>query len=286
MTTYNREHFIAESICSVLQQTCHDLELIIVDDGSDDHTETIVDVIGDPRIQYHKLPHTGRTGRLKNLAMRLSQGEYIAFNDSDDIWATDKLQKQVALLDRQPDAGFCVTNVTTFRGDVILAPYAYPVQPEPEYTNIFNRMRENHFIVYNQSMLLRAACLDKAGWFNEEMPSGDYHFHMRMAWHFNAYIVYEPLVWRRMHNGNISDQLPIENYEEFIKTFEYLHHHRMVDTRHLQKAKSHAFHQMGDLYKQKGNPAAARLHYRQSLKYNPLQPRCLWRLLTTWPPAG
>jgi glycosyltransferase involved in cell wall biosynthesis len=285
MCTYNREHFIAESIYTVLQQSYSDLELIIIDDGSADNTQTLVNAIPDERLRYFKLPHTGCTGRMKNFGIRQAEGEYIAFNDSDDLWSTDKLQKQVALMTEHPAAGFCITNVTTFRGNTIVSPHAYPVQSGPECANIFNRMRENRFIVYNQSMLLRPDCLDLAGWFDEEMPSGDYHFHMRLAWHFDAVIIYESQVWRRMHDANVSDQLPIENYEEFIKTFEYLHQHRMVRTRHLQKARSHAFHCMGDLYRLRGNKAAAHQHYRQSLKYNPLQPRCLWHLLTTWPPA-
>jgi glycosyltransferase involved in cell wall biosynthesis len=281
MCTYNREHFIAESISTVLQQSYSDLELIIVDDGSADNTEKKVNAIPDERIRYFKLPHTGCTGRMKNFAIRQAEGEYIAFNDSDDLWSTEKLQKQVALMTEHPEAGFCITNVTTFRNNTIVSPQAWPLQAHPEYTNIFNRMRENRFVVFNQSMLLRPDCLDMAGWFDEEMPSGDYHFHMRLAWHFEALVIYEPLVWRRMHDNNVSDQLPIENYEEFIKTFEYLHQYGMIGSLHLQKARGLAFPRIGDLYRQRGDRVAARRHYRRALRYNPFQPRCLWHLFTT-----
>ncbi|MBO9202771.1 MULTISPECIES: glycosyltransferase family 2 protein [Niastella] len=283
--TYNREHLIQESIYSVLNQTYKDLELIIVDDGSTDNTEDIVRAIPDPRIQYYKLPHSGRNAISKNFAIRRSTGTLIAFNDSDDTWVNTKLEKQVELLAQHPNIGFSITDATNYRTGQIISTRTYAVQQGIEYANIFNRMKENRFVVYNPTILMRRSCLDITGLFDETMPYGaEFHFNILLAFYFDAGIIYEPLLWRLIHGSNDSIQTPVENLEGFMNTFEYLYNNNMVSKKYLNKAKSHAYRQIGHLFKQAGNGNAAHHNYRQSLKYNLLQPICYWLLLKTYRP--
>ncbi|WP_205512853.1 glycosyltransferase family 2 protein [Longitalea arenae] len=282
LTTYNRAHLVIESIYSVLNQTFTDLELIIADDGSNDNTEEQVRAIPDPRIRYYKLTHTGRTAILKNFAIRQANGSLIAFNDSDDSWTESKLEKQVALLTEQPELGFSITDAITYKAGEVLTPRTYTRRRGIECTNIFDRLKENRFVVYNPTLVLHRSCFEKTGWFNEDMPFGsDYHFNMRLAWHYDAGIIYEPLLWRLLHESNESSQIPVENYNGFLETFEYLYRHKMVSRKHLHKAKSHAYLHIGHVFKQQRNLPAARFHYRLSLKYNLLQPQCYWQLLKT-----
>lgn len=283
LTTYNRAQLVMESIHSVLNQTYTDLELIIADDGSDDNTEELIQAIPDSRIRYYKLPHTGRTAISKNFAIRQTKGAFIAFNDSDDTWTENKLEKQIQLLSQQPGIGFSITDVISYKEGVVLSPRTYKDQQGVEYANIFNRMKENRFVVYTQTMLIRRSCFDKTGWFDEDMLFGsDYHFNMRLAYHFDAGIIYESLLWRRLHDANESSQVPVEYLEGFLQTFEYLYHNNMVSRKYLHKAKSHAYLHIGHLLKEQQNLAAARHHYLQSLKYNLLQPACYWLLLKTY----
>jgi glycosyltransferase involved in cell wall biosynthesis len=283
LTTYNRAHLVQESIYSVLNQTYADLELIIADDGSEDNTEEIIQAIPDPRIRYYKMPHTGRTAILKNMAIRRSKGAFIAFIDSDDCWTENKLAKQVQLLSQQPGIGFSITDAISYKAGIVLSSRTYKDQQGVECTNIFNRLKENRFVVYNPTLVLRRSCFEKTGWFNEDMRfCSDYHFNMRLAWHYDAGIIYESLIWRRLHDTNRSTQIPVENYEGFVQTFEYLYHHNMVSKKYLHKAKSHAYLNIGHVLKQQQNWPAARHHYLQSLKYNLLQPTCYWQLLKTY----
>ena len=283
LTTYNRAHLVLESIYSVLNQTYNELELIITDDGSTDDTEELIRAIPDPRIRYYKLPHCGRTAILKNFAVRQAKGTLIAFNDSDDTWNDNKLQKQVQLLSQHPDIGFSISDVVNYKDGQVLSPRTYSVRQGIECANIFNRMKENRFIVFTQTMLIRRSCFDKTGWFDENIPFGsDYDFNMRLAFYYDAGIIYEPLLWRYLHDANESNQVPVEYLEGFVHTFEFLYRNNMVSKKSLHKAKSHAYLHIGHVFKQQRDLAAARQHYRQSLKYNLLQPTCYWLLLKTF----
>ena len=104
LPTFNRAAFLTEAIRSVLQQDGVQLELIIVDDGSEDNTPAVVSAFGDDRIRYYRLPHTGKLSQLKNFAIDRTAGEFIAFMDSDDMWTAGKLRQQVELLRRYRSA--------------------------------------------------------------------------------------------------------------------------------------------------------------------------------------
>jgi glycosyltransferase involved in cell wall biosynthesis len=85
MPTYNRAAYIMESVESVLNQTYQNWELIIVDDGSEDDTEEIISQIKDARVQFYKAGKIGLGIKLKYIGIERSDGELIAFLDSDDV---------------------------------------------------------------------------------------------------------------------------------------------------------------------------------------------------------
>lgn len=98
--TYNSEKYIAQTIQSVLSQTCADWEMIIVDDCSSDKTESIILEFEaeDDRIKFYKLQKNAGAGVARNQAITMASGRYIAFLDSDDLWKPEKLQKQIDFL--------------------------------------------------------------------------------------------------------------------------------------------------------------------------------------------
>ena len=96
--TFNRCATLPRSINSVLRQTMSDLEIIVVDDGSRDNTETWIHSIKDPRVRYYKLSENRGPARARNVGISCSRGELLAFLDSDDEWMEDKLAKQVRAL--------------------------------------------------------------------------------------------------------------------------------------------------------------------------------------------
>jgi glycosyltransferase involved in cell wall biosynthesis len=95
LPTFNRAALLPRAIKSVLFQTFTDLELIVVDDGSKDETAEVVAGIQDPRVVYHRRTHNGGVSASRNSGLAIARGAYVAFQDSDDEWFPDKLQRQV-----------------------------------------------------------------------------------------------------------------------------------------------------------------------------------------------
>ncbi len=98
--TYNREQYIEKAVKSVLDQRDQDkdfciAEILIVDDGSTDNTEAVVKRIGSTKIIYHRLPENRGAIEAWNTGINMAGAEWIAFQDSDDRWHEDKLQKQI-----------------------------------------------------------------------------------------------------------------------------------------------------------------------------------------------
>lgn len=104
MPVYNVEHYVAESIRSVLAQSFTNFELIIVNDASTDSSLAICESFDDPRIRIVSQKNRGLAGA-RNTGIRHATGRYVALLDSDDLWTIDKLAQHVAHLDANPDVG-------------------------------------------------------------------------------------------------------------------------------------------------------------------------------------
>lgn len=110
--TYNREKTILRSVMSVLNQTYKNLELIVVDDCSTDNTKEVVSQIKDSRFKYYCLERNSGACVARNYGIEKAAGEYIAFNDSDDQWHKDKLEKQLSfLINNNVDVTVCSMDV-------------------------------------------------------------------------------------------------------------------------------------------------------------------------------
>lgn len=100
--TYNRESVLPRAVESVLAQSYQSFELIIVDDGSTDKTFQYLQGLKDPKVRLIALKNGG-VSRARNEGVRISQGEWIAFLDSDDEWLAEKLNIQYRFIQEHPD---------------------------------------------------------------------------------------------------------------------------------------------------------------------------------------
>ncbi len=95
--TFNRPKLVARSINSILNQTIKDIEIIVVDGSEDNVTNKVVVGLNDERINYRKVINRSASNS-RNVGLNIAKGEYIAFNDDDDIWNRTKAERQIEII--------------------------------------------------------------------------------------------------------------------------------------------------------------------------------------------
>ncbi len=169
--TFNSGNFIRETIEPVLNQTYKNFEIIVVDDESTDNTVSILEELSgkDERITYYQIPHSGRPSVPRNYGVEKSNGEYIAFLDSDDIWIKDKLEKQISEFKKHPDYIFVYSMSVTF-GDVNIFSPHYEVLPL-----LYKVCKTKHDLISKgnsitcSTVLIKKEYFQKVGGFDEDI---------------------------------------------------------------------------------------------------------------------
>lgn len=165
---FNRADTIERAINSVLYQTYEDLELIVVDDASSDHTNDIINELKskDPRIIYIK--HTKNMGAAvaRNTGIKNHKGEYIAFLDSDDLWLPDKLEKQLNAIDRpSPNIGVVYSSVLRVEAENVFFEQSFKGHKSGY---IYKDLLYNNFIP-SSAILVRGSCFDEIGLWDDNL---------------------------------------------------------------------------------------------------------------------
>jgi glycosyltransferase involved in cell wall biosynthesis len=215
MPAYNRANYIAETINSVQKQTYSHWELIIIDDGSDDDTSTIVQSIKDSRIQFYQQEHGGMEKALSH-GMKKACGDFIALIDSDDLWAAEKLEKQIKVMEQYPDAGFCMSGGYNFQKAGEALDYFYSQKSGLKYGDFLISFFKSEIPAVTSSMFFRKDCLRHTGEFLEVSLSHIYYM-ITISMHFKGVILLEPLVFRRLHESNDSTIYHAERHNDGIQ---------------------------------------------------------------------
>ncbi len=193
MPTYNRAHTIQRAIKSILNQTYKDFEIIIVDDASTDSTPEVIRNINDKRIRYLRHEKNKGAPAARNTGIRAACGEFIAFQDSDDEWLTEKLEKQIKIFQSaSPEVGIVYSGFWRIvEGTKTYFPLRRLKRKEG---NLLEQLLAGNFI-NTPCMLVRKSCFKKAGLFDEAFPCGqDWELSIRLARDFYFSFVDEPLV--------------------------------------------------------------------------------------------
>ncbi|KXK45386.1 MAG: glycosyl transferase family 2 [Chlorobi bacterium OLB5] len=214
LITYNAEEFVRLAIDSVLNQTYRDFELIIIDDGSIDNT---IEIIKDytsksDRIISMFYEHSGNVGKLRNEAIKISKGEYIAIIDGDDIWSEEKLMLQIQFMEQ---FDLICTNANEIDSANNIIKVRYFQENIPEKLTLDFLAYKNYVIT--SSVLMRKDIVIKAGMFEDDVGirGEDYILWLNIAQIGNILFLDRSLIKYRRHTGNLS-YLNIEERKKLL----------------------------------------------------------------------
>lgn len=200
IAVYNGAKFIQETLNSVLNQSFQDFEIIIINDGSNDQTESIINLFVDKRI---KLINNGYNKGLiysRNKYLQLANGEYIAILDSDDIWYPNKLKVQVEFMDANKEFG--ISGTFAVRNNTI---WKYPI----EHDDIKIRLIFGSAVIHS-SAIIRKSYLKQFNITYRTQIAQDYDLFAQSVTYFKLYNIPKALIEYRVHK----DQITNKNHKE------------------------------------------------------------------------
>jgi glycosyltransferase involved in cell wall biosynthesis len=214
---YNGAKYLRDSIDSVISQTYELIEVIVVDDGSQDSTREIIESYQSQVKGLHKL--NGGVASALNLGILHARGEYIAWLSHDDLYCSQKIEKQVLFMEQHPQVGVCYTDfeiVDANRRHVSII--HVPWRPRQEMAHYFLR----NMYINGSTTMIRKCCFEKIGLFNEQlMRTQDIEMWLRIAQFYE--FGHLPLVLIQSRSHPEQGTWAFENQlEEERSTFTYL----------------------------------------------------------------
>ena len=199
--TYNRAWSLKEALESVLAQDYPHIELIVVDDGSTDHTpELLQGYANEPKVNV-VTRENGGVSRARNQGIEVARGEYLAFLDSDDSWLPQKISEQIAFFKESPDALICQTEEIWIRNGKRVNPCKHHQKPSGDIFGASLHL----CLVSPSAVMLKKSLLDEVGLFDESLPAcEDYDLWLRIACRYPIYTTPSALV---VKHGGHDDQL-------------------------------------------------------------------------------
>lgn len=190
---FNCEAYIWEAVESVLAQTYPSVDIIVIDDGSNDGSAKVLAGFGDS-ITYHFQENRG-LGAARNSGLDMAQGEYIAFIDSDDRWLPDKIELQMSYMLEHSETDIIFTHIRQFFSPDIASSLRRKLQiPVVELPGLFAT-----------TCLATSECFRRAGQFATDLRVGEF-----IDWYTRAldsglksHLMDDVLAERRIHNDNM-----------------------------------------------------------------------------------
>ncbi|NTV50325.1 MAG: glycosyltransferase [Geobacteraceae bacterium] len=209
---YNSSVFILETITSVFNQDYNNMEVIVVNDGStDDSADKVISKFN----EKVKLINTANHGvsSARNTGILAATGDYIAFIDSDDVWAANKIGKQIRSLENDESIGVSYTD----RQLIDKNSQFVSTNKRKHYEGyILNNILISNFICLS-SVLVRKECFEQCGYFDTKLTvSEDYDLWIRISSKFKFVFLDEKLVYYRITPGSLTKNNFRMYYHAFI----------------------------------------------------------------------
>lgn len=205
MPVYNSELYIDAAIFSILNQTYQNIEFIIINDGSSDHSKDRIEAFKDSRIIF--INHEYNLGNYirRNEGCKIAVGKYVCVMDSDDIAELNRIETQVDLLERDPQLLAAGSDFQYIGGGICKRPPTYELS---KILLLFNN------VFLHPSLIIRRNVLDQIGYYDESYKyAADYNLICNIALIGNVLNVEKVLLHYRLHKSQISSMYYPEQRE-------------------------------------------------------------------------
>lgn len=217
---YNHERYIASAIDSVLNQSFSDFELIIINDGSTDQSEEIINKIKDGRINYYSQENNGASYTI-NKGIKLAKGKYISILNSDDIYVENRLEKCIETAEStKKEAIFSRIQFIDTNGKTVdhkIGQNWNLKHGEPTFEAhraVILDLLAGNFLHTTSNLFCRKQIFEEIGYFSNLRYTHDYDFFLRLCVRYPIKIIEEPLLYYRFHDANtLGDDFANSNFE-------------------------------------------------------------------------
>jgi glycosyltransferase involved in cell wall biosynthesis len=217
--THNRAELMMATVRSVLRQRDVALRLVIVDDGSSDETPAVLASIVDERVQWHRNEQPGGVSNARNTGLAMVDTEWVAFTDDDDLWAPNKLARQLESLRAKPTAKWSCVGAVVVDDALHILRHERP----PKTSGLATHVLRNNCIPAGGSGVLASTRLTRdVGGFDPQFSNlADWDMWIRLALEAPATAVSEPLVAYRVHTGGMAHGVGRTEQELAVITAKY-----------------------------------------------------------------
>lgn len=267
MPVYNGEKFIREAIDSILAQTFRDFEFIIVDDGSYDDSQTIINEYDDNRIKYFRIIHVG-IPKAQNYGLKLSKYDIVAIMNQDDICYPNRFERQIEIFRKNNEIGIVGSNYTEkydSRKNVEI------ILPE-KHNEIIKILPLNCCFGHPTIMMKKEILLEVGGYDEKLLIANDWDLYLRLYNKTKFYNIQSNLMIIRKHSTNASnmeDQLQMERKILLSKFYNDSMHNKNSNQNLAEIAN---FSKGYFLYYSDGIKEST-IYFKNALKYKKLYPR-------------
>ncbi|WP_026488697.1 glycosyltransferase family 2 protein [Butyrivibrio sp. XBB1001] len=229
MGTYNRADKILRAIDNILSQTYQRFELIIIDDCSDDDTQSLVQKFSDPRIKYIRNDHNLGPAGTRNVGIKIAKGEYIVINDDDDLCRLEKIEMEIDFFRQDDlDSGMVfhetinhINRIENRGGDVVIMP-SRRISDIKKKGYIFPALLPWNYVTF-PSMMVRRECYEQVGLLNETLYAfEDWEITLRIVRNYRAGFIKKPLYDYYQSSHGTLFKSDMEHRKKVVAALDYI----------------------------------------------------------------
>jgi glycosyltransferase involved in cell wall biosynthesis len=214
---YNKEKFVGKTLKSVLEQTCTDFEIIIINDGSTDNSESVIQTFKDDRIHYFS-KENGGVAVARNFGIEKAKSDFICFLDADDLWHPKFLATMKSFIERLPEEKVfaCAIEIET---EHKIIPANYSITPKKPFEIVdFFDASQKECVLWTSSVAIHKSVFENVGHFDTQIIKGeDTELWIRIGLHYPIVFIWEILAKYVYDKSGVSRHL---NYFFEPYTFE------------------------------------------------------------------